>query len=247
LLSQYLLSYYCDVTRVAHTPNGSPPPPADLLGQRAAAHAALGEPVRLAIIDRLVESDSTPSELGRAFDLTSNLLAHHLGVLERAGLIERVISSGDRRRRYLRIRCEISGLLSLGDRRCASPALFVCTHNSARSQLAAALWQDRTGMRATSAGTHPAARVHRGARRAAQRRGLDLGDAVPRGLDGDELDTAPLVITVCDRAHEEIALPSGALHWSIPDPVQIGTAAAFDAAADHIDQRIERFARPRPI
>lgn len=214
------------------------------LQRRAAAHGALGDPVRLAMVDRLVVSDSTPGELAGALGLASNLAAHHLGVLERAGVVERVVSSGDRRRRYLRVRPEMVELLAVGTvvSPQAMPALFVCTHNSARSQLAAALWRERTGAEATSAGTEPAPRIHPGARRAAIRRGLELADIAPRHLDVGELEAASLVITVCDRAHEEVPLPADALHWSIPDPVEAGTAAAFDTAADLIEARIERFA-----
>jgi ArsR family transcriptional regulator, arsenate/arsenite/antimonite-responsive transcriptional repressor / arsenate reductase (thioredoxin) len=47
------------------------------------------------------------------------------------------------------------------------------------------------------------------------------------------------VVTVCDRAHEEIDLPADALHWSIPDPVGAGDPAAFDRAADAIEHRID--------
>ena len=54
------------------------------------------------------------------------------------------------------------------------PILFVCTHNSARSQLAAALWTATTGREALSAGTQPATRVHPGAVAAAARAGLVL-------------------------------------------------------------------------
>ena len=59
----------------------------------------------------------------------------------------------------------------------------MCTHNSARSQLAAALWTQLTNQPADSAGTHPAARVHPGAVAAARRAGLDLTDARPKLLD----------------------------------------------------------------
>jgi hypothetical protein len=48
----------------------------------------------------------------------------------------------------------------------------------------------------------------------------------------------PLVITVCDRAHEELEPPSNWLHWSIPDPVPAATRAAFDAACDELHLRI---------
>ena len=45
--------------------------------RRAAVHAALGEPVRLAIVDRLGPGDASPGELAAAVGLGSNLLAHH--------------------------------------------------------------------------------------------------------------------------------------------------------------------------
>ena len=45
-------------------------------------HAALGEPARLAIVDELAVSDRSPKELGERLDIPSNLLAHHLTVLE---------------------------------------------------------------------------------------------------------------------------------------------------------------------
>lgn len=222
------------------------------LERRAALHAALGEPLRLAIVDELVRSDRAPHELGRRFGLPTNLLAHHLNVLERGGVVDRFVSSGDRRRRYVRVtsagRAAVAGgtvripddavdgsdALDRGD----GSALFVCTHNSARSQLAAALWRYRTGAPATSAGTHPADRVHPGAILAARRRGLDLSAAVPRRLDPADVERAGLVVTVCDRAHEEIELPDDALHWSIPDPLDDDDPAAFDRAADELEQRI---------
>lgn len=214
------------------------------LTERARRHAALGDPIRLAIVDELRRSDRTPSELGRQFGLASNLLNHHLGALAEAGLIERLRSSGDARRRYVRLRPEVLGSVTggvSGDE--ATPdtalqALFVCTHNSARSQLAAALWRFRLGVPATSAGTEPSERVHPGAVAAAQRLGLDLSTATPRQIAPDELDGAPLVITVCDRAHEEVDLPHDALHWSIPDPVGNADPDAFDRAAELIDSRI---------
>jgi len=58
--------------------------------RRAAVHAALGEPVRLAIVDRLGPGDASPGELAAAVGLGTNLLAHHLKVLAEAGVIRRV-------------------------------------------------------------------------------------------------------------------------------------------------------------
>jgi protein-tyrosine-phosphatase/DNA-binding HxlR family transcriptional regulator len=214
--------------------------------QRAAVHAALGEAVRLAIVEDLAVSDRAPSALAARFGLTGNLLAHHLDVLERVGLIERTVSAGDRRRRYVRLRTHALRDVAVATARPhGSRALFVCTHNSARSQLAAALWRKRTGGDATSAGTHPAERVHPGAVAAARRAGLDLAGAEPRALDEADL-RADLVVTVCDRAHEELAGPASWLHWSVPDPVGTGRARAFDATLRELDQRITVIATPPP-
>lgn len=206
------------------------------LERRAALHAALGEPVRLAIVDDLAVTDRSPKDLGERHGLTTNLLAHHLDVLELAGLIVRFTSAGDRRRKYVRLVREPFAALGPCTPQRPGPVVFLCTHNSARSQLAAALWTARTGEHAQSAGTHPAPRVHRGAVAAARRAGLDLGEAVPR-LVGP-LDDHVQVVTVCDRAHEELLAAADWWHWSIPDPVEVGTAAAFDAVVADLDARI---------
>lgn len=208
------------------------------VSQRAAVHAALGEPVRLAIVEDLAVSDRSPTELASRLEVPSNLLAHHLDVLAGVGLIERFVSTGDRRRRYVRLRREPLARLGLRTARPAGAVLFVCSHNSARSQLAAALWTARTGASAASAGTHPADRVHPGAVAAAARAGLDLSDARPRLLEPDAHEHAELVVTVCDRAHEEVVPEPGWWHWSLPDPVEDGSAAAFDAVITELDDRI---------
>ena len=207
------------------------------IAERARRHAALSDPVRLAIVDELALSDRAPVELRRQFGLESNLLAHHLDVLEAAGLVGRSRSSGDGRRRYVHlVPGGLDGLLPSPDLS-GREVLFVCTQNSARSQLAAAIWAQQTGAPAASAGTHPAPRVHPGALAAATRAGLDLGGAQPRLLAG-EAEDADLVVTVCDRAHEELGDRSGWLHWSIPDPVPDGHRRAFDAAVGELRDRI---------
>ena len=205
--------------------------------QRAARHAALGDPARLAIVDELTVSDRAPVELRHRLGLESNLLAHHLDVLERVGLIERSRSSGDGRRRYVHLLGGELVELAPGRPVRADRALFVCRANSARSQLAAALWQQVTGLEASSAGTHPADRVHPGAVAAAARADLDLTSATPRSL-ADVAPLPPLVITVCDQAHEELDPDDAWLHWSVPDPVPAGTRGAFDATVRELRGRI---------
>lgn len=204
-------------------------------------HAALGEPARLAIVDDLVASDRSPKQLGERHGLPTNLLAHHLDVLEAAGLIVRFGSAGDRRRKYVRLVREPLSRLADAALPPAGEVLFLCSHNSARSQLAAALWTARTGQPAESAGTHPARRVHRGAIAAARRAGLDLSRAVPRVVE--QIDPQVQVVTVCDRAHEELEPAPTWWHWSIPDPVEAGTAEAFDAVVTDLDARIRTIAR----
>lgn len=205
------------------------------LQARAAVHAALGEPLRLAIVDELAVSDRSPRELCDRLGVASNLLAHHLDVLEGVGLVVRSASSGDGRRRYVRLVPDRvpSGPVPGGYR---GEMLFLCTHNSARSQLAAVLWEARSGRPARSAGTDPADRVHQGAVRAARRIGLSLAGARPRRLA--EIPESAQVVTVCDRAHEELAPTRAWWHWSIPDPVEDGADRAFDAVVDELEARI---------
>ena len=150
--------------------------------ERAARHAALGDPIRLAMVDALAVSDLTPTELQERFEMSSNLLAHHLGVLEDAGLVSRSRSSGDARRRYVRLAPGALDGVGVAPHLGSGMVLFVCTANSARSQLAAALWRQLSGTPAESAGTHPAPSISAGAVAAAKRAGLDLVNARPRLL-----------------------------------------------------------------
>jgi protein-tyrosine-phosphatase len=208
------------------------------LQRRANMHAALGDPHRLAIVDDLTRSDRSPRELSERLGIASNLLAHHLDVLDEAGLITRTMSAGDRRRRYVRLSDDPAVRRLTRSTRPTRPVLFLCSHNSARSQLAAALWRARTGLVADSAGTHPAPQVHRRAVSVGRRHGLDLTTAVPRSIN--HVPARTQVITVCDNAHEELSPARDWWHWSIPDPVEIDTDAAFEAVVDELNTRIDR-------
>lgn len=215
--------------------------------RRAAVHAALGDPGRLAIVDALLLGEASPSELQRLLDMPSNLLAHHVRVLERAGVISRHRSEGDRRRSYLHLTAGSLDALRPSTTHEAVRVVFVCTENSARSQLATAIWATAGAVSATSAGTHPAPAVHPGAVAAAARHRLPLTPTTPRHVD-DVLQPADVVITVCDAAHEELGPGPDRLHWSIPDPARRGDDAAFDHAVDELTDRIGRLAPAiRPI
>jgi protein-tyrosine-phosphatase/DNA-binding HxlR family transcriptional regulator len=231
----------------------------EAVSRRAAIHAALGDPIRLAIVDELRRSDRAPSDLASILGIGPPLLSFHLATLEQVGLVRRVRSAGDRRRRYVQlvdvqlVDVQLVGAVSahteLPGTTPDRPVTFVCTHNSARSQLAAALWRTILDRPARSAGTEPADVVHPGAIAAARRDDLDLDGARPtlyRPTVGD------FVVTVCDRAHEQIRggteLRSG-WHWSLPDPAIDGTDAAFDDTVAALRRRISGLgaaSRPGP-
>jgi protein-tyrosine-phosphatase len=207
---------------------------------RAAVHAALADPARLQITDTLGAGDASPSELAAMLAMPSNLLAHHLHVLEQAGLITRRRSEGDRRRSYLRLIPDALDALGAPPARTARRVLFVCTANSARSHLAAALWRRASNLPAASAGTHPADGIAAGAIAAAERHHLPLRRLRPRHLSEVQED-GDFIVTVCDLAHEELGhLP--AVHWSVPDPGPAGDPATFDAVLTELSHRIQRFA-----
>jgi ArsR family transcriptional regulator, arsenate/arsenite/antimonite-responsive transcriptional repressor / arsenate reductase (thioredoxin) len=207
---------------------------------RAAVHAALADPARLLITDTLALGDVSPSDLSDMLAMPSNLLAHHLHVLEQAGLLTRGRSEGDRRRSYVQLVPGALDSLSHPPVRNAPRVLFVCTANSARSHLAAALWRRASKVPAASAGTHPAAAIAPGAIAAAARHHLPLRRQRPRHISRVRQD-GDLVVTVCDRAREQLG-PLAAVHWSVRDPVPVGDPASFDAALAELGDRIERFA-----
>jgi protein-tyrosine-phosphatase/DNA-binding transcriptional ArsR family regulator len=209
------------------------------LERRARVHAALGDLARLAIVDRLVLGDVSPGDVGRELDLPTNLVAHHVAVLEAAGLLRRTRSEGDRRRAYLSLVPGVLDGLVQAHRLAVPRVVFVCTQNSARSQLAAALLASRSSVPSASAGTEPADRVHPRAVRVGRRHRLSLEDARPASIQ-DVLRTGDLVISVCDNATVHLAVDGPRLHWSVADPAPSDTDAAFEAAFGEISDRVDR-------
>ncbi|WP_421741373.1 MarR family transcriptional regulator [Cellulomonas sp.] len=208
--------------------------------RRAALHAVLSDPGRLAVVELLSLGDHSPSELSAELGMASNLVAHHVGVLVEHGLVSRRRSEGDRRRTYLHLTPDAAIVPSGWTMPRPRRVLFVCTANSARSHLAAALWHRSSRIAAASAGTHPAPAVAPGALAAAARHDLPLPDVKPR-LFSDVRRDGDLVVTVCDNAHEEMGTAAD-LHWSVPDPVPAADDAAFDAAFEEIARRVDDLA-----
>lgn len=126
--------------------------------------------------------------------------------------------------------------------------LVLCTGNSARSQIAEALFAIRGSGRveAASAGSRPAARVNPYAVEVLREHGIPWDGRTPRGIDDVIGDRFDLVITVCDNAREACPFfPGGGaqVHWGLPDPADEAEPAAarrafrrtFDALAALVD------------
>jgi arsenate reductase len=128
--------------------------------------------------------------------------------------------------------------------------LFLCTHNSARSQMAEGLLRAAAGdhCEALSAGTE-ATSVRPEAIRVMAELGIDISGHASKTLErylGEPIDW---LITVCDQAREACPVLPGVanqLHWSVEDPSlvagsEVERLAAFRAARDDLAQRIEAF------
>ena len=131
--------------------------------------------------------------------------------------------------------------------------LFLCTGNSARSQMAEGLLRDLAGARfeVFSAGTI-ASFVRPQAIAVMNEIGIDISGQRSKSTDKFLDDEFDYVITVCDHANQRCPVFSGParrLHWSIDDPVISGSEseqlAAFRRARDELHQRIRKFIEER--
>lgn len=236
---------------------------------RLAAH-----PLRWRLLTILAGGDHRVREMAALTGEPQNLVSYHLRLLREGGLVASARSSFDGRDSYYHLDLDRCGQLLAGAgsalhpflggaaaaRRADPPApadqlarpatvLFVCTGNSARSAIAAALLGARSagGVEALSAGVKPKPEMHpHTVRVLAERYGIDVVGQEPRGVDalGDRRFDA--VITVCDRAREACPEFSGrprVIHWSIPDPAaEVGSGEdgypAFVAVAAELDIRV---------
>ena len=132
----------------------------------------------------------------------------------------------------------------------ATRVLFVCTGNSARSQIAGALLRERGGaaFEAHSAGSEPAG-LNLLTIRVLAEAGIDVGDAESTHVDAYVGEAWDYVITVCDRARESCPVFPNAgtqLHWSLEDPAaaegdDARRMAAFRATREEVRARIDAF------
>jgi len=227
-----------------------------------------GDPVRWRLLRELAGSDRRVQELMSLTGRPQNVVSYHLGQLRSAGLVSARRSSADGRDAYYRVDLPRFGRLLAETGRAVHPGLkltagaagavgppgvvaarllFLCTGNSARSQMAEALAVARSDGRvaAASAGSHPKP-LHANAVRAMQERGIDIGYARSKRLSMFAVQHFDYVITLCDKVREicpEFPGHPGYIHWSIPDPAAPGgtsqdTYPAFERVAAELDTRI---------
>ena len=228
----------------------------------------LSDPLRWQLVVELGRSDRRVGELVQLLGKPQNLVSYHLAELRHAGLVSARRSSADGRDVYYRadlFRCRAllgdTGLalhpgLSLVptapdhvERRRARPRLlFLCTGNSARSQIAEALVEHRSAgaVEARSAGSHPKP-LHPNAVRVMAERGVGISGCQTKSLTRFTRNRFDRVITLCDKVREVCPEFPGtpiAAHWSIADPAAAGdtdtaTYPAFQRIADEIEGRVE--------
>lgn len=125
--------------------------------------------------------------------------------------------------------------------------LFLCTHNSARSQIAEAILRrkGRDRFNVASAGSEPANRVHPGAMDVLSSHGIDWSTHKPQGIDRIGHDQWDLIITLCDRAKETCPTFPGQpvfAHWSMEDPAEAPPEkqlVAFKETVAYLNRRID--------
>jgi protein-tyrosine-phosphatase len=213
------------------------------------------------------EADIGVGELVELLGKPQNLVSYHLAELRRAGIVSSRRSSADGRDVYYRadlFRCrDLLGEAGLslhpglsvapsmphegGYRRPRPRLLFLCTGNSARSQIAEALVERRSAgaVGARSAGSHPKA-LHPNAVRVMAERGIDISGRPTKSLSRFVRTRFDRVITLCDKVREicpEFPGAPVAAHWSIADPASAGdddqaTYPAFEQVAEEIDSRV---------
>ncbi len=123
--------------------------------------------------------------------------------------------------------------------------LFVCTGNSARSQMAEGFAR-AMGIEAFSAGTHPKDSVHPLAIAVMAEKGIDISHHHPKPLDLEFAKTVGLIVTVCGEADAECAqlpLPVPKIHWNLPDPAKAEGSEneklrAFRSVRDDIERLV---------
>jgi protein-tyrosine-phosphatase len=199
--------------------------------------------VRWDLLHLLAHSDYRVQDLVGKLQLPQNLVSYHLKQLRKGQLVTERRSSADERFLFYSLDVEHLQKLYLTAGEILHPAvtaagqdelkvdvplrvLFLCTENSARSQMAEALLRHLShgSIEAFSAGSIPASHIHPLARRCMEEHGIDMSHAVPKHFEvflGVPFDA---IVTVCDRVMESCPTFPGdpeRVHWSFPDPAAV--------------------------
>jgi protein-tyrosine-phosphatase/DNA-binding transcriptional ArsR family regulator len=201
-----------------------------------------GHPLRWRLLGELARSDRMVHELTGLIGEPQNLVSYHLGKLRDGRLVSARRSSADRRDSYYtadlarigRLLSAAGGALHAGIRLSPSSrddaqadavvrVLFLCTGNSARSQMAEALARAHSGgvIEAYSAGSHPKPLHPNALRVMREEHGLDLTGYASKHLDVFANERFDWVISLCDRVREVCPPFPGhpeTIHWSLPNP-----------------------------
>lgn len=227
----------------------------------------LAHEIRWQILLALANSDYRVNELVKLIKEPANLVSYHLRSLRLKNLVTERRSSADSRDIYYSLNLDQFRKMYLEAGQVLHPALgtqtdtetkamattparvlFLCTHNSARSQMAEALLRQLGGSRVEvySAGSEPSS-IHPLAVKVMTSRSIDLSTHRAKHLQefiGQDFD---YVITVCDQVREVCPVFPGdpeKIHWSFPDPVVIeGNIATqqkgFEDTARELTTRIQ--------
>ena len=223
-----------------------------------------GHPLRWQLLSELARSDRRVGELCELAGRRQNLVSYHLRQLRDGGVVTVRRSAADGRDSYYALdlaRCAdllASAGMALhpalaptpgvsGDTGQPAQVLFLCTGNSARSQMAEALCARLSGGRvsALSAGSHPKP-IHANAVRVMRDRGIDISNRRSKHLSEFTARRFDYVISLCDRVREVCPEFDGApelVHWSVPDPGHESgsdeeTLTAFERTATELETRI---------
>jgi protein-tyrosine-phosphatase/DNA-binding transcriptional ArsR family regulator len=235
-----------------------------------------GHPVRWQLLSELARSDRQVRELTALVGQRQSLTSYHLGQLREGGLVTMRRSSADKRDTYYsldlamcrKLLADVGAALHPGlrlDRPALTPpecgpgrrptqppvrVLFLCTGNSARSQMAEAILEQLSGagVEAASAGSHPKP-LQTNAVRAMRERGIDISGRRSKHLSEFTEQRFNHVISLCDRVREvcpDFPGPPVVAHWSMPDPAAEAAAnepnehsyPAFVRTADELNTRI---------
>ena len=224
-----------------------------------------GHPLRWRLLSALAHSDRTVGELTGLVGEKQNLVSYHLGKLREADLVSVRRSSADGRDAYytvdlVRFREFLSatadalhpGLAAAPPVARAGPrhvrVLFLCTGNSARSQMAEALIRERSGgaIESYSAGSHPKPLHPNAVRVLREDFGIDIASHEPKHLEVFADHEFDWVISLCDKVREvcpEFPGDPETIHWSLADPAagqpdDDASYPAFKLLAAELDTRI---------